>query len=180
MLEGELSNIAVLSLVGSDLHVKGKIAAGQLHMGSNTLEAEDAVTITNILNEDGNGTLLAPAVTRNKAGEITKIVPKITITGTIMSAGGFEIGLTEKTSAGFSSIAFEEMTESALIKGIQLAKAQNVTTDVLEIYPDNAGSMSGMIAKKGGYLVFYPETQYGAKLVYKAENEEVVTYCGCA
>lgn len=178
MLEGELSNIAVLSLVGSDLHVKGKIAAGKLQMGSNTLEAEDAVTITNILNEDGNGTLLAPAaVTRNKAGEITKIVPKITITGTIMSAGGFEIGLTEKTSAGFSSIAFEEMTESALIKGIQLAKAQNVTTDVLEIYPDNAGSMSGMIAKKGGYLVFYPETQYGAKLVYKVENEEVVTYC---
>lgn len=178
MLEGELSNIAVLSLVGSDLHVKGKIAAGKLQMGSNTLEAEDAVTITNILNEDGNGTLLAPAaVTRNKAGEITKIVPKITITGTIMSAGGFEIGLTEKTSAGFSSIAFEEMTESALIKGIRLAKAQNVTTDVLEIYPDNAGSMSGMIAKKGGYLVFYPEAQYGAKLVYKAENEEVVTYC---
>lgn len=178
MLEGELSNIAVLSLVGSDLHVKGKIAAGQLQMGSNTLEAEDAVTITNILNKDGNGTLLAPAaVTRNKAGEITKIVPKITITGTIMSAGGFEIGLTEKTSAGFSGIAFEEMTESELIKGIQLAKAQNVTTDVLEIYPGNAGSMSGMIAKKGGYLVFYPETQYGAKLVYKAENEEVVTYC---
>lgn len=178
MLEGELSNIAVLSLVGSDLHVKGKIAAGKLHMGSNTLEAEDAVTITNILNGDGNGTLLAPAaVTRNKAGEITKIVPKITITGTIMSAGGFEIGLTEKTSAGFSGIAFEEMTESELIKGIQLAKAQNVTTDVLEIYPGNAGSMSGMIAKKGGYLVFYPETQYGAKLVYKAENEEVVTYC---
>lgn len=178
MLEGELSNIAVLSLVGSDLHVKGKIAAGKLQMGSNTLEAEDAVTITNILNEDGNGTLLAPAaVTRNKAGEITKIVPKITITGTIMSAGGFEIGLTEKTSAGFSSIAFEEMTESALIKGIRLAKAQNVTTDVLEIYSDNAGSMSGMIAKKGGYLVFYPETQYGAKLVYKADNEEVVTYC---
>ena len=178
MLEGELSNIAVLSLVGSDLHVKGKIAAGKLQMGSNTLEAEDAVTITNILNGDGNGTLLAPAaVTRNKAGEITKIVPKITITGTIMSAGGFEIGLTEKTSAGFSSIAFEEMTESALIKGIQLAKAQNVTTDVLEIYPDNAGSMSGMIAKKGGYLVFYPEAQYGAKLVYKADNEEVVTYC---
>ena len=69
------------------------------------------------------------------------------------------------------------MTESELIKGIQLAKAQNVTTDVLEIYPGNAGSMSGMIAKKGGYLVFYPETQYGAKLVYKAENEEVVTYC---
>lgn len=178
MLEGELSNIAVLSLVGSDLHVKGKIAAGQLQMGSNTLEAEDAVTITNILNEDGNGIFLAPAaVTRNKAGEITKIVPKITITGTIMSAGGFEIGLTEKTSAGFSSIAFEEITESALIKGIQLAKAQNATTDVLEIYPDNAGSMSGMIAKKGGYLVFYPEAQYGAKLVYKAENEEVVTYC---
>lgn len=179
MLEGELSNIAVLSLVGSDLHVKGKIAVGQLQMGSNnTLEAEDAVTITNILNEDGNGTLLAPAaVTRNKAGEITKIVPKITITGTIMSAGGFEIGLTEKTSAGFSSIAFEEMTESELIKGIRLSKAQNVTTDVLEIYPDNAGSMSGVIAKKGGYLVFYPEAQYGAKLVYKAENEEVVTYC---
>lgn len=179
MLEGELSNIAVLSLVGSDLHVKGKIAVGKLQMGSNnTLEAEDAVTITNIQNEDGNGTLLAPAaVTRNKAGEITKIVPKITITGTIMSAGGFEIGLTEKTSAGFSSIAFEEMTESELIKGIRLAKAQNVTTDVLEIYPNNAGSMSGMIAKKGGYLVFYPEAQYGARLVYKAENEEVVTYC---
>ena len=179
MLEGELSNIAVLSLVGSDLHVKGKIAVGKLQMGSNnTLEAEDAVTITNIQNEDGNGTLLAPAaVTRNKAGEITKIVPKITITGTIMSAGGFEIGLTEKTSAGFSSIAFEEMTESELIKGIRLAKAQNVTTDVLEIYPNNAGSMSGMIAKKGGYLVFYPETQYGARLVYKADNEEVVTYC---
>lgn len=178
MLEGELSNIAVLSLVGSDLHVKGKIAAGQLQMGSNTLEAEDAVTITNILNGDGNGILLAPAaVTRNKDGEITKIVPKITITGTIMSAGGFEIGLTEKTSAGFSSIAFEEMTESELIKGIQLAKAQNATTDVLEIYPGNAGGMSGMIAKKGGYLVFYPEAQYGAKLVYKAENEEVVTYC---
>ena len=178
ILEGELSNIAVLSLVGSDLHVKGKIAAGQLQMGSNTLEAEDAVTITNILNKDGNGTLLAPAaVTRNKAGEITKIVPKITITETIMSANSFEIGLTEKTSAGFSSIDFEEMTESELIKGIQLAKAQNATTDVLKIYPGNAGSMSGMIAKKGGYLVFYPETQYGAKLVYKAENEEVVTYC---
>lgn len=177
VLEGELSNIAALDLTGSDLQVKGKITVGQLQMGINTLEAEDAVSIVNIRNEAGNGVLLAPAaVTRSKAGEITKIAPKVTITGNIISGGGFEIGLTEKTATGFESISFAEIADAEQLKGIQLAKAQNVTTDIMEAYPGNAGGMPGIIAKKGGYLVFYPEMQYGAKLVYRAEDE-VTTYC---
>lgn len=177
MIDGELSNIAVLKLVDCNLFVKGKITVGELQIGANVLEAEDAVKIDNITNEEGNGALLAPAtVSRNRDGEITKIVSKITITGAVRATGKFKIGLTEKTQSGFESILFEEIADDYLLKGIQLAKAQETSTDVIELYPDNANDLEGIITKTGGYLVFFPDADYGAKLVYQSE-EEVTTYC---
>ena len=178
VISGEISNVAALALTSSDLKVKGKLTVGELYLEVNTLEAEAAISVTNIYNEAGSGNIYAPAtVTRNKAGDITKIVPQLTINGVVEATGTVGIGLTEKTSTGFELINFEEAAENYLLNGIQLAKAQKVSTDKVTCDGNNTNTLSGVVTKKGGYLTFYADADYGVKLTYQEDGETVVTNC---
>lgn len=188
-ISGALSNVGTVALGNAVLRAEGNVNIGNVVQEAVEVEEEESGAVA-----VKGATLIGTAAVTRKNDIITKLVPQITINGTVTSGeGGFSVGLWEKKTVN-KVTSFEELNFSAeeaaaiLGTGIQLAKAVNVSSDCLSVAEDNIGSLSAddlILTKKAGYLVLVNMADCGVVLRYTAdladgadgEPAEIETWC---
>lgn len=187
-----------LAVFDSEMTISGALNnVGTVVLGNAVLKAEGNVNIGNVVQEaeykddqlvSNGATLIGPATVTRKNGVITKLVPQITINGTVTSGGdGFSIGLQEKKDANtFEMLDFSDAEAKAILEsGVQIAKAVNVPTDCLSVAGENIGDLSAddlILSKKAGYLVLLDTAACSVVLRYEAVQEDgekvtIETWC---
>lgn len=179
-ISGALNNVGTVVLGNAVLKAEGNVNIGNV--------IQEAVEITEEENDAAvvkGATLIGPATVTRKNGSITKLVPQITINGTVVSDRtpercGFRIGLWEKKTENkittypmldFSANEAKTIREN----GIQLAKAVNTSSDCLFVAEENIGTLSAddlIISKKAGYLVLLDTTESAKCSVVLRYDEE--------
>lgn len=164
----------------SEITLSSLVNVGGLYLENATVYVHGTTNIGDVEINGSKAKLYGTAqVTRSTKGEkdITKIVPAITINGRVFTDGhNLTIGLLEKSGTEYVPIDFYSNVEDdgkLLADGIQLAKAPNVSSNLITASSDNIGvNNSGIMTKTGGYLT-YRDGEFGVILVYDVETGDV-------
>lgn len=167
-----LTNVGNLYLEGAEIQVNGVINIGNVEV-KNTGEGGRVSTLAGLA-----------TVTRAKDGTISKIVPQITINGSVYGDDVAYLELQEKQTVSgaityvpidFSSEEADNLLNAA---GIQIAKAPMVSSEKVTVSSENGtGNVSGTLTKAAGYLV-YRGGLNAISLCYEDENgNSVETSC---
>lgn len=167
-----LTNVGNLYLEGAEIQVNGVINIGNVEV-KHTGEGGRISTLAGLA-----------TVTRAKDGTISKIVPQITINGSVYGDDVAYLELQEKQTVSgvisyvpidFSSEEADNLLNAA---GIQIAKAPLVSSEKVTVSSENGtGNVSGTLTKAAGYLV-YRGGLNAISLCYEDENgNSVETSC---
>ena len=185
------NNTVIFGDFASHMLVNGTMNIGTLEIGDHQIvETRGTTTITDIMNK--GGTLIVPATVEkvkkataaDKAGQISKVTPMLTVNGLVNNIANdnrpLTLKLTQKLirdnqyiyeAIDFGDTITPEMgriTDALKSSGVWLAKAPKVSADTIVLSDDNR-SVGGMLVKTGGYLA-YRQCESNAVLKYTDDN----------
>lgn len=164
------SELALESMEENLLVVQGNVSkVGKIRLNNTSLAVQGSIETKDVCNMGGRAVLAgASRVTRDKAGNIIKLEPQITIQGTVYHTYGntdryLGIRLLEKTAAGYEEVDFTQ--EAICEQGINIAKAPLANSAI--VYAANKGLDEYLsVMKAGGYLAYYGGNDNGVELQY--------------
>ena len=170
-----------LAFVDCSIEVDGTVKnVGTLKLSNAVLTAGGDISVADVINPSGSAKIVTTAVVTGNNGEITKVAPKLTISGSVFAwDGDIEVELREKTLAGYEVIDFSE-EDAICANGIQFAKAEKLSTDTLVLSGihfaegtvvttvKSAGYLAAIVGDAGAALSYVDET--GNPVVNKMLN----------